>query len=187
MRGTTESRFYQNYFESVAFNPEDPLPTLALYLDQSTPIDPEVKGALLYGTQSWTRQFFLPLVRPLMRTLICLIKILKTPFPGIFKSSALLHRLIHWGLKVFVSPEANLLILRHFHIGSEILQFIRDNSGAEIPLSPLRPKRLADVQDHMFLKHDFNGAVSSQMAQCGRRGNGHRGVYAHIPVAAIGQ
>ena len=147
---------YQHYFDQVVHNPEDPLPTLALYWDKSTPIDPEVKGALLYGLQSWSRQFFLPVIRPFMRTLICFNKILKTFFPAIFKSSKLLHKLIYWGLRYFASREANLLIMRHFHIGSEVLEFIRDNSGVDIPLLPLKPHRISDVQEHLFLQHDIN-------------------------------
>jgi hypothetical protein len=68
-----------------------------------------------------------------------------------------LHRLIHWGLRNFVRPDANYLILRHFHIGSEILQFVATNvPGVEIPLNPLRPRNLADLVDDVFLKHDLN-------------------------------
>ncbi len=156
MTENTRHTRYQSYFNGLKHDPEDPLPTQALFLDNSTPIDPEVKGALLFGLQSKTRQFLLPLLRPIMRTLICLIMVLKTPFPSAFKSSRLLHHLIYLGLRYFASREANLLIMRHFHIGSEILEFIRDNSGVDIPLNPLKPKRLADVKDHLFLFHDIN-------------------------------
>lgn len=147
---------YQRFFESIEFDPSDPLPTIALYWDDSTPIDPEAKAALLFGLQSWSRQFLLPLIRPFMRTLICLIKILKTPFPSAFKSSALLHYLIYFGLRTFASRSANLLILRHFHIGSEVLQFILDNSGVKVPMMPLVPKCIDDVKNHLFLQHDIN-------------------------------
>jgi hypothetical protein len=147
---------YQRYFETLEFDPLDPLPTVALYWDDSTPIDPEAKAALLYGLQSWSRHFLLPLFRPFMRTLICLIMILKTPFPAVFKSSTLLHYLIYLGLRTFASRSANLLIMRHFHIGSEVLQFILDNSGVKVPMKPLAPSRIADVKDHMFLQHDIN-------------------------------
>ena len=54
-------------------------------------------------------------------------------------------------------PNANYLILRHFHIGTEILQFVATNvPGVEIPLNPLRPHNLFDVTDNLFLKHDLN-------------------------------
>ena len=40
-----------------------------------------------------------------------------------------LHRLIYWGLKNFASPEANMLILRHFTLATELLGFIKANAG----------------------------------------------------------
>jgi hypothetical protein len=149
---------YQRYFDSLPFDPSDPLPTMALYWDDSTPMDPETKAALLYGLQSWSRQYFLPIIRPFMRTLICIIKVLKTFFPSAFKSSGLLHYLIYLGLRFFASREANLLIMRHFHIGSEVLQFILDNSGLrdQVPMQPLLPRQIADVKNHLFLQHDIN-------------------------------
>lgn len=147
---------YQRYFESLAFDPADPLPTVALYWDDTTPMDPEAKAALLFGLQSWSRQFLLPLLRPFMRALICLIMVLKTLFPSAFKSSGVLHYLIYLGLRIFASRAANLLIMRHFHIGSEVLQFILDNSGVQVPMKPLVPNRIGDVKEHLFLQHDIN-------------------------------
>jgi hypothetical protein len=61
------------------------------------------------------------------------------------------------GLRTFVRQDANYLILRHFHIGSEILQFVAGNvPGVSIPLNPLRPRNLEDLRDDVFLKHDLN-------------------------------
>jgi hypothetical protein len=56
-----------------------------------------------------------------------------------------------------VRPDANYLILRHFHIGSEILQFVATNvPGIDIPLHPLRPRNLKDLINNVFLQHDLN-------------------------------
>jgi hypothetical protein len=86
-----------------------------------------------------------------------IIQLVKTVIPNRFTSSRILHRLIYWGLKYFVSPEANFIILRHFHIGSEILAFIAGNiPEVKLELNPLRPRRLEDILDDMFLKHDLN-------------------------------
>jgi hypothetical protein len=138
-------------------DPRDPDPWLALYLDRSVPIDDEAKAALLIALRSRSRQFLLPLVRPLARLTMILIQVLKLFMPRGMTSSRLLHRLIHWALRNFVAPESNFLILRHFNIGSEVLAFIAANvPGVEVETSPLRPRRLADVLDDMFLKHDLN-------------------------------
>ena len=61
-------------------------------------------------------------------------------------------------MKRFLSPEANLLILRHFQLGSEILGFIADNAtpGFRPQLEAMRPRRIDDVRDNLFLKHDLN-------------------------------
>jgi hypothetical protein len=144
-------------YEKAPFNPEDPNPWLALYLDASLPLSDEVKAALLANSGSKSRQFMLPLIRPFAKVTLVVFQIVKIVIPNRFTSSKLLHRLIFWGLRTFVRPDANYLILRHFHIGSEILQFVATNvPGVEIPLNPLRPRNLADLQDDVFLKHDLN-------------------------------
>lgn len=144
-------------FNSLQHDPRDPNPWLALYLDQSTPIDPDVKCAWLIDSSSWCRQFGLPIVRPLARLTIVVFQLLKTPMPKSFTSSRLLHRFLAWGLRMFVSPQATWLILRHLHIGSEILDFIaRNTPGTVVPLSPLRPTHLDHLRDDLFLKHDLN-------------------------------
>lgn len=151
-------RQFTRHFDPHAYDPRDPDPWLALYLDRSIRIDDEAKAALLLSMRSRSRQFLLPAVRPLARLSIVLIQAFKTIVPRRFTSSKWLHRLIHWGLKTWVSPEANFLILRHFHIGSEVLAFIAGNTAAatKMILNPLKPETLEDVKDEVFLKHDLN-------------------------------
>lgn len=144
-------------FEQMSHDPRDPNPWLALYLDHSTPIDAQVKHAWLKDSSSWSRQFLLPIVRPFARLTIILLQLIKTLLPNAFTSSWLLHRLLARALYLFVRPEANYLILRHFHIGSEILDFIaRNTPDASVPLNPLHPVNLMQLRDHLFLKHDLN-------------------------------
>ena len=144
-------------YEKAPYDPKDPNPWLALYLDMSLPLSDEVKAALLANSGSRSRQFLLPLIRPFAKLTMMAFQILKIFIPNKFTSSKYLHRLIHWGLRNFVRPDANYLILRHFHIGSEILQFVATNvPGVEIPLNPLRPRNLPDLVDDVFLKHDLN-------------------------------
>jgi hypothetical protein len=144
-------------YEKAPYNPEDPNPWLALYLDASLPLGDEVKAALLANSGSKSRQFLLPLIRPMAKLALAGFQVVKIFVPNKFTSSKLLHRLIYWGLKAFVRPDANYLILRHFHIGSEILQFVATNvPGVQIPLNPLRPRNLHDLLDDVFLKHDLN-------------------------------
>jgi hypothetical protein len=145
-------------FDPARFDPADPDPWLALALDRSLPIAEEAKRALLLGNRSFCRRWLFPLWRPLIFGFFLLVKLLRLVSPERPNLNRTLHRLIHWGLRTFGSPEANTLILRHFHIGTEILAFIRANAGPGITAEtvPLRPRTLKDLEDNLFLQHDLN-------------------------------
>jgi len=141
----------------AAHNPDDPDPWQSLWLDQSTPINPGVKQAWLRDSNTWSRQFLLPVVRPLARLSIVLLQVIKIIIPNRFCSSRLLHKLLAWALSIFATPEANWLILRHFWIGSENLAFLNANiKGAGVAMHPLRPYDLPDLKDNLFIQHDLN-------------------------------
>lgn len=137
-------------------DPADPSPWLALYLDRSTPLPDDVKAAWLADSSCGSRQFLLPFLRPLARAFIILIQVVKTFLPRRWSHSKLLHRILAWGLEHFVSPEANWLILRHFHLGSQILAFIARNAPVQVATTPLEPQGIADLKDEFFVKHDLN-------------------------------
>ncbi len=137
-------------------DPRDPNPWLAMYLDHSTPLDDEVKQAWLADSSSRSRQYVLPFVRPFARTMIVLIQVIKSVTPRKIAFSRAMHRMLAWGMENFISPEANWLILRHFHLGSQALAFIAGNAPVDVPLNPLRPAAIADVREDMFLVHDLN-------------------------------
>ncbi len=137
-------------------NPADPSPWLALYLDQSSPLPDVIKQAWLADSASKSRQFLMPIVRPLARTAIVLFQVIKAVLPKGAQAPKFLHYMLAEGLKHWVSPEANWLILRHFHLGSEILAFIGGNAGVKIPSRPLRPLQIDDLKDNLFVQHDLN-------------------------------
>lgn len=148
----------RDYFDQMKRDRKDPDPWLALYLDQSLPMDERAKAAFLKSQHSTTRRVVLPLILPFARLSIFAIKLLRTLIPGRWQSPWLLHRSIYWGLRTFVSPEANYLILRHFNIGTEVLRFIADNTpGVDVESTkPLRPQKLEDLIDNTFVIHDLN-------------------------------
>ena len=144
-------------FDLKRFDPKDPDPWLALYLDQSLPIDETAKQALLIGNRSISRRWLFPVARVFIFGFFIVVKILRGLSPRRPNMNVALHRFIHWGLKNFASPEANMLILRHFTLATELLAFIKANAGpVEIDSWPLRPTRLADLRDNVFLQHDLN-------------------------------
>jgi hypothetical protein len=144
------------HFLSNGHDVADPSPWLAMYLDLSTPLDEEVKRAWLADSSSRSRQFVLPFMRPFARTLIVLFQVLKVVLPRKLAFSRALHRLLAWGMENFIRPEANWLILRHFHLGSQVLQFIAANAPVDVPTNPLKPAKVEDVREEMFLIHDLN-------------------------------
>jgi hypothetical protein len=139
-------------------NPNDPDPWLALALDRSLPFEPTAKAALIRDQSSKCRQFALPLVRPFARLTIILAQLVHTISPRCPHAPRFLHRSIAFGMKHFLSRDANLLILRHFHLGAQILRFISDNAtpGFHPPLKPMTPRRIDDVREDLFLNHDLN-------------------------------
>ncbi len=143
-------------FLAQELDPRDPSPWLALYLDQSTPLPDHVKKAWLADSEAPSRQFLLPFVRPFARTLIVLIQVVKVVVPRNWAASKLLHWILATGLKYFVRPEANWLVLRHFHMGAQILEFIAANAPVAVETSPLKPVCVEDLKDELFLKHDLN-------------------------------
>jgi len=135
----------------------DPNPWLAMYLDNSIPINDATKLALMRDNNSRSARLLLPLIQVWSKITMFFIHIFKFVFPNLINSSKMLHRILAWGLKWFVSKDANLLIFRHFHVGSEIMAFIAQNiDGVEITTSPLKPRDFKDIHDDLFLKHDLN-------------------------------
>ncbi|MBL6448280.1 hypothetical protein JMN32_18340 [Fulvivirga sp. 29W222] len=144
-------------FDISSYDSRDPNPWLALYLDNSIPINEKTKQALMRDNNSRSARYLYPLIFFWSKVTMFFIHVFKFFFPKIFNSSKVLHLILSWGLKRFVSKDANLLIFRHFHVGSEILQFIAANvEGAEIETSPLKPRNFEDIKDDLFLKHDLN-------------------------------
>ena len=146
----------KNEYTDHHWDERDPSPWLALYLDQSTPLPDDVKAAWLRDCSGSSRQFFLPLVRPMARVSMIIIQLLKIFLPKRWSHSMLLHRLLAFSMNRFVSPEANWLIMRHFHLGSQVLSFVSANSPVPVSTAPLKPMTIDEVKDELFLRHDLN-------------------------------
>lgn len=156
---TQKDHQWADPFDPRGYDPADPDPWMALYLDHSLPIDPQAKRALLLGARSWSRRWLFPVSRPVVFLFFCVVKVLRAISPRYPNLNGLLHRSIRWGLQIFGSPEANTLIMRHFHIGTELLAFLKANAGVEVgavKTIPLKPLTLKDLEANVFLQHDLN-------------------------------
>jgi hypothetical protein len=85
------------------------------------------------------------------------VQLIRIVLPNSFTSPDWLHATIVWGMKAFLSPEANYLIFRHFHIGSQILKFLADNvENVRIKPHPLKPLSIDDFRSGTYVQHDLN-------------------------------
>lgn len=148
----------RSHFEQMVNNSRDPSHWYTLFMDKSIPFDRDAKAAFLYDSSRKTRQFLYPVVKILARLTIMLMQFFKIFVPNLINAPKTLHRCLYIGMKYFITPEANFLILRHFYLGSEVLRFLKDNvKGADdMPMNPLKPVSVTEVKKNLFLEHDLN-------------------------------
>jgi hypothetical protein len=127
----------------------------AVRADDSLPIDRAAVDLWLKDVHNPLRWVVRPVLQFVFSVLLHVIWALKRlPLPQ-FRAHRLLQRTICWFCRNFVSPEANLLILRHFATESNLLNFLRDNSNApEVPPLALYPGSVEDLLEHSFVRHD---------------------------------
>jgi hypothetical protein len=127
----------------------------AAAIDNSLPMD---RAAV----DLWLRDMDNPLrwiVRPVLQFFFAILlhvtwAVKRLPLPQ-FRAHGVLQRMICWFCRHAVSPEANLLILRHFATESNILNFLRDNSAMQhVPPLQLYPTKIEDLLEHTFVRHD---------------------------------
>jgi hypothetical protein len=126
----------------------------AVALDNSLPISTAT-------VELWMRDLDNPLrwiVRPVLQFVLAVVlhvtwALKRLPLPQ-FRAHRVLQRTICWFCKNFVSPEANQLILRHFATESNILNFLRDNSGGAAAPLALYPRKVDDMLEMTFVDHD---------------------------------
>jgi hypothetical protein len=124
-------------------------------LDNSLPISPQAK-------ELWVRDMENPLrwfVRPLLQLVLALLLHLTWAFKRLPLPQFRAHSLLQWTIcafcRQFVSVEANQLILRHYATESNLLNFLRDNSGvADAKPLTLYPRRVDDMLTQTFVHHD---------------------------------
>lgn len=135
-------------------SPRSPL-MLAVSVDNSLAMDRAAVDLWLKDMQNSLRWIVRPVLQLVFAVLLHITWALKRlPLPQ-FRAHRLLQRMICWFCRNFVTPEANLLILRHFATESNILNFLRDNSeAAQVQPLDLYPQRIDDLQEHTFVQHD---------------------------------
>jgi hypothetical protein len=128
----------------------------ALYLDEALPVDLVAKTYMICDLQNWTRNYLLWPIKIVTNVILAIILIGKRLLPFQFSNYRLMHHSATWFLNNFVTPEACYLIVRHIGLGSNIINFLIDNSpNPEISKSELYPHKVSDLADNIFLEHDL--------------------------------
>jgi len=106
-----------------------------------------------------SRAALYPWIRVLSRVAVTLIVAAKRTCPVRFSAHATMDRMCLWFLRRFVSPDAVTLLIRHFIVETNLLNFCVRN-GLRGPGLPgevaLRPTTLADLGDRAVIEHDLN-------------------------------
>jgi len=125
----------------------------AISHDDSLPIEEEAVELWMKDLDNrfrWVLRPFLQCVFAVFLHIVWFIK--RLPLPQ-FSAHTFLQKVICWFCTYFVSPEANLLILRHFATESNILNFLSENSGHDNRVN-LYPKTINDMLRDTFVNHD---------------------------------
>lgn len=135
----------------------DPALWDAVEADPAMPLEADVARKVVDDQRRWTRTWLYPLARPVSRITVLLIVIAKRLTPFRWTAHRTMDRLCLWFLRRFVSANAVELLIRHFVIETNLLNFIIRNTGAPglEPVS-LRPTALSGLGDRAVIEHDIN-------------------------------
>lgn len=133
----------------------------AIERDPVSAIDPAVRSLMARDLGRRTRLYVYPVVRVLVRLFIFTVILLKRIIPWRLHSHAALSSWSNWLARRFAGPEAQTMMLRHFIIESQLVNFVARNAGqGRVPEVDLLPTRIEDLGDfkgqNAVALHDAN-------------------------------
>jgi hypothetical protein len=127
--------------------------------DPSIPMDRDTLRLVIRDQRRLSRAALYPWIRVLSRVTVTLIVAGKRACPVRFSAHAAMDRMCLWFLRRFVSPDAVTLLIRHFIVETNLLNFCARN-GLRTPGPSggvtLRPTTLAGLGNHAVIEHDLN-------------------------------
>jgi hypothetical protein len=134
----------------------DPSMWEAIYSDPSVPLDRALTRQIIDDQRRLSRRWLYPIARPLSRILVALVSIIKRVLPFRWMPLSTMDRLCVWFLRRFVSPDAVELLIRHFVVETNLVNFIIRNTPVTMEPVTLRPETLAGLGDQAVVEHDVN-------------------------------
>jgi hypothetical protein len=138
------------------FVKSDPSMWEAIYSDPSVPLDRALTQQIIDDQRRLSRRWLYPIARPLSRIVVAIVSIIKRVLPFRWMPLSTMDRLCVWFLRRFVSPDAVELLIRHFVVETNLVNFIIRNTSAAMDPVTLRPETLAGLGDQAVVEHDVN-------------------------------
>jgi hypothetical protein len=140
----------------VTYNRADPSAFDVLAVDDGLPADPVVLDYWISNLRHSTRLTLLHACRLPATLILCLVYFVKRLIPFQFTAHRFLQATICWFMDWWVTPEANALILRHFWVESNVINFIIANSREKnTERAALYPRTISELKTMTFLQHDI--------------------------------
>lgn len=134
----------------------DPSMWEAIYADPSVPLDRAVVRQIIDDQRRLSRRWLYPVARILSRIVVAIVSVIKRILPFRWMPLGMMDFLCIWFLRRFVAPDAVELLIRHFVIETNLVNFIIRNTPARIEPVTLRPTTLSGLGDHAVVEHDVN-------------------------------
>lgn len=146
----------------------------AILADPALPFDRATLDLVVADQRRWSRRWLYPVARVLSRLAVIVITTVKRFVP--FRAHVTMDRLCVWFLRRCVAPEAAELLIRHFVVETNLLDFILRNAGATQHGVRLRPTTIDELGNRAVIEHDVNvydtlaevGAVARERPLCTR-------------------
>lgn len=134
----------------------DPSMWEAIYSDPSVPLDRKVVKMIINDQRRLSRRWLYPLARVFSRVVVAIISMIKRVLPFRWMPLPTMDFLCVWFLRNFVSPDAGELLIRHFVVETNLVNFIIRNTDVDMEPVTLRPENLAGLGDEAVVEHDVN-------------------------------
>jgi hypothetical protein len=126
-------------------------------VDPSIPIDQATLRLVIRDQRRSSRTLLYPWIRILSRVVVTVVAGGKRVFPVRFSAHAAMDRMCLWFLRRFVSPDAVSLLIRHFIVEANLLNFCVRNAGVPgVSGVTLRPTTLAGLGNRAVIEHDLD-------------------------------
>ena len=125
--------------------------------DPSVPIDRATLRLVIRDQRRASRGYLYPWLRILSRVAVTCIVVGKRLLPFQFRAHATMDRLCLLFLRRFVAPDAVSLLIRHFIVETDLLNFaVRNTRVPGLAEVRLRPTTLSGLGDRAVIEHDLN-------------------------------